>query len=108
MLDSDIKDICSSIIRGYERCDAIRSASSDRPTTDAEMLEIFELSSRGRREIAAVALMPSSTLSGCRAKASVLSIMPNDDLAASIASDILIIVEDDRSALRSIEVADHG
>jgi hypothetical protein len=92
--DADIKTLCQRIVSGHLRCEEITAGSAYRLMTETEAAECYPIVSSGLRAIAAVALMPSVTLLGCRAKAAVLSFIPNGDLYASLVADILMIVKD--------------
>jgi hypothetical protein len=92
--DADIKTLCQRIVSGHLRCEEIAAASAYRMMTEAEAAECHPIVSSGLRAIATVALMPSVTLLGCRAKASVLALIPHGDLFSSLVADILMIVKD--------------
>jgi hypothetical protein len=91
--DADIQIICQRIV-SRQRCEEITLVSANRLMTEAEAVECYPIVCGSLRDIATVALMPSATLLGCRAKASVLMLTLNDDLSASLVADILMIVKD--------------
>lgn len=93
-MDDDIKLICESVRSGHLRCAEITAASSYRQMTDAEAAEVYPIVSAGLRDIATLALMPSSSLLGCQQKASVLALIQNDDLSASLVADVLMVVKE--------------
>jgi hypothetical protein len=75
--DADIKILWHRIVSGHQRCEEIAAASAYPLMTEAEATECHPIVFGSLRDIATVALVPSATLLGCRAKASVLALIPH-------------------------------
>jgi len=79
--------LCNAIISGHGECQ--RLAGDDGEYASANQPAIFNIAAAGRAGIAQVAQIAAMTAHGLRAKATVLLLVPDDDLAASLAKDVL-------------------
>jgi hypothetical protein len=120
--DADIKIICECILSNKQRCDELMDefrliaevfpGSGPIVSADTGLIQLIPLdealahqllmaqvyaecnAAGGGRDIETLAMMPSATLLGCRAKASVLALIPDDALSASLVADVLMVVKD--------------
>jgi hypothetical protein len=88
--DAVLINLCTEIVTGHHKVSQI--SECDGKHTRANSAEIDQVVAAGRKGITQASRIVATTMAGLRSKASVLMLVPDDDLFASLASDVLAIV----------------